>query len=195
VATDAELITASLTDPERFAGVFDHHYAVIAGFLRRRVERSLADELAADTFLRAFDARARYDVSRPDARPWLFGIATRLLAHHRRSEVRRLRAFARAGRPVADDIGADDVDARLDAAAAAPILAAALAALGAGEREVLLLFAWAELTYDEIAIALEIPVGTVKSRMHRARGGIRRRLADAALLNPVAAERESGDPA
>jgi RNA polymerase sigma factor (sigma-70 family) len=195
VATDAELITASLTDPERFAGVFDHHYAVIAGFLRRRVERSLADELAADTFLRAFDARARYDVSRPDARPWLFGIATRLLAHHRRSEVRRLRAFARAGRPVAEDIGADDVDARLDAAAAAPILAAALAALGAGEREVLLLFAWAELTYDEIAIALEIPVGTVKSRMHRARGGIRRRLADAALLNPVAAERESGDPA
>jgi DNA-directed RNA polymerase specialized sigma24 family protein len=96
VTSDAELISGSLRDPALFAGVFDRHYSAIAGFLRRRVERSLADELAAETFLRAFDGRARYDVTRADARPWLFGIAANLLARHRRVEQRRLRAFARA---------------------------------------------------------------------------------------------------
>jgi RNA polymerase sigma factor (sigma-70 family) len=185
VATDAELITASLTDPERFAGVFDRHYAPIAGFLRRRLERTLADELAAETFLRAFDGRGGYDVSHPDARPWLFGIASRVLARHRRSEVRRLRAFARAGRLVVDERGLEDVDARLDAAAASPVLAAALAELSATDREVLLLFAWAELSYDEIALALDIPVGTVKSRLHRARDVLRRRLIGAAVMSSV----------
>jgi len=185
VATDAELITASLTDPERFAGVFDHHYAVIAGFLRRRVDQSLADELAAETFLRAFDGRAGYDVTRADARPWLFGIATRLLARHRRTEVRQLRAFARAGRLVPAEHGLDDVDARLDAAAASPALASALAELGATDREVLLLFAWADLTYEEISLALSVPVGTVKSRLHRARDLVRRKLIGAAVISPV----------
>jgi RNA polymerase sigma factor (sigma-70 family) len=186
VATDAELITASLRDPERFAGVFDHHYAAIAGFLRRRVERSLADELAAETFLRAFDGRAGYDVSRADARPWLFGIATRVLSRHRRSEERRLRAFERAGRLVGDERGFDEVDARLDAAAASPVLAAALGSLGAADREVLLLYAWADLSYEEIAVALEIPVGTVRSRLHRARDGVRQRLGVAILTIPSA---------
>jgi RNA polymerase sigma-70 factor (ECF subfamily) len=185
VATDADLIAASLRDPERFAGVFDRHYAVIAGFLRRRLERSLADELAAETFLRAFDGRAGYDVSRVDARPWLFGIATRLLSRHRRSEERRLRAFARAGRLVGDERGFDEVDARLDAAAASPLLAAGLASLGASDREVLLLYAWAELSYEEIAVALEIPVGTVRSRLHRARDRVGRQLGSAAVTTSV----------
>ena len=176
MATDAELITASLVDSERFAGVFDHHYATIAAFLRRRVERSLADELAAETFLRAFDGRARYDVSCPNARPWLFGIATRVLSRHRRGEERRLRAFARASRLVVEERGFEEVDDRLDAAAASPVLADALASLGAIDREVLLLYAWADLSYEEVAVALEIPVGTVRSRLHRARDGVRRRL-------------------
>ena len=82
--TDAELIVASGDEPELFAGLFDRHYVVIAAFLRRRLDRSLADELAAETFLRAFDGRGGYDPGWGDARPWLFGIATHLLAHHRR---------------------------------------------------------------------------------------------------------------
>jgi RNA polymerase sigma-70 factor (ECF subfamily) len=176
VATDADLIVGSLRDPRLFAGVFDRHYAAIAGFLRRRLERSLADELAAETFLRAFDGRGRYDVARVDALPWLFGIASHLLSHHRRAEERRLRAFARAGRLAHDGSDLDEVDARLDAAAANPVLASALASLGAGDREVLLLYAWADLSYDEIAVALGIPVGTVRSRLHRARGLLRKRL-------------------
>ena len=175
VTSDAELISGSLRDPTLFAGVFDRHYSAIAGFLRRRVERSLADELAAETFLRAFDGRARYDVTRADARPWLFGIAANLLGRHRRVEERRLRAFARAAGSV-EERALDDVDARLDAVAASPVLAAALAALGAGDRGVLLLYAWADLSYEEISAALEIPVGTVRSRLHRARELVRKRL-------------------
>jgi RNA polymerase sigma-70 factor (ECF subfamily) len=173
VASDAELIAASLGDPRVFAGLFDRHYAAVAGFLRRRLERSLADELASETFLQAFDGRARYDVSRADARPWLFGIASHLLSRHRRGEERRLRAFARSDRVAEEERWFEDVDRRLDAAAAAPVLAAALASLGTGDREVLLLYAWADLSYEEISAALGLPLGTVRSRLHRARERVR----------------------
>ena len=176
MATDAELIAASLIDPERFAALFERHYDSIAGFLRRRLEPSLADELAAETFLRAFDGRRRYDLTRADALPWLYGISTHLVARHRRSEERRLRAFARAGRAYDPQRESEDVDARLDAAAASPALATALRCLGSADREVLLLYAWAELTYEQIAVALEIPLGTVRSRLHRARLVLRREL-------------------
>jgi RNA polymerase sigma-70 factor (ECF subfamily) len=175
-SSDAELIAASLRDPELFGGVFDRHYSAVAGFLRRRLDRSVADELAAETFLQAFDGRGRYDVARADARPWLFGIASHLLSRHRRGEERRLRAFARAGQVLVEERGIDDADGRVDAAATAPVLAAALASLGAGDREVLLLYAWADLSYEEISVALRLPVGTVRSRLHRARERVRRDL-------------------
>lgn len=181
---DGELMQASVQDPDQFAVVFDRHYAAIAGFLRRRLERSLADELAAETFLRAFDARERYDPARPDALPWLFGIATHLLSHHRRAEERQLRAFARAGHGSRGDGGFDDADARLDAAAASPLIGEALAALKRGDREALLLYVWAELSYEQVAAALGIPVGTVRSRIHRARGLVRERLERAQIGGP-----------
>ncbi|HST42466.1 MAG TPA: RNA polymerase sigma factor [Conexibacter sp.] len=175
--TDGELIAASCADPRAFAAVFDRHYDAIAAFLRRRVERALADELASETFLQAFGARERYERDRADARPWLYGIAANLLRGHRRSEERRLRAYARAATP-AGDLGAfDGVEARLDAVASGHALATALATLGPGERDVLLLHAWTDLTYEQIAEALEVPVGTVRSRLHRARGIVRELLA------------------
>jgi RNA polymerase sigma factor (sigma-70 family) len=174
--SDAELIVASGRDPELFAGLFDRHYVVIAAFLRRRLERSLADELAAETFLRAFDGRGGYDPGWGDARPWLFGIATHLLAHHRRREERRLRAYARAERRPDTDAAIDEVNDRLDARAAAPVLAAGLAKLAAADRDVLLLYAWADLSYEQIAHALGVPVGTVRSRLHRARNVVRGQL-------------------
>lgn len=103
-------------------------------------------------------------------RPWLFGIAANLLRRHRRAEERRLRAYARAAMAPGDASAFDGVDERLDAAAATVALAHALASLGPGERDVLLLHAWADLSYEQIAGALAIPVGTVRSRLHRARG-------------------------
>jgi DNA-directed RNA polymerase specialized sigma24 family protein len=95
-ATDGETIAASLREPARFAAVFDHHHGEISTYLARRVDRGLAEELASETFVRAFAARSGYDFAYPDARPWLYGIATNLLRRHARSEERRRRAYARA---------------------------------------------------------------------------------------------------
>jgi RNA polymerase sigma factor (sigma-70 family) len=171
--TDAEVIAASGEDARVFAVVFDRHYDSIASFLRRRLDSALADELAAETFFRAFDGRGRYDTARPDARPWLFGIAANLVSRHRRAEARRLRAFARVVERPSHDAGLDAINARLDAIAVSAALAAGLASLRVSERDVLLLHAWAELTYQQIAEALQIPVGTVRSRLHRARCALR----------------------
>jgi RNA polymerase sigma factor (sigma-70 family) len=187
--SDAEAITASHQQPQAFAEIFDRHYDAIAAYLRRRVEPALGDELAAETFLQAFDARARYDVTRADARPWLYGIASNLLRRHRRAEERRLRAYARAATRAGQEPDLDAVVARLDAGDAAGALATALASLGPGERDVLLLHAWTELTYEEIADALDLPVGTVRSRLHRARHIVRELLAPTgeASEDPIAA--------
>jgi RNA polymerase sigma-70 factor (ECF subfamily) len=170
--TDAEVILRARSDPRAFGAIFDRHHDAIHAYLRRRLDAPIAEELAAETFVRALHAADRYDAGRADALPWLYGIAANLARRHRRTEVRRLRAYARTGRdPLADDHG--DAPARLDARAAGPRLAAALAELSDGDREALLLLAWAELSYEEISAALAIPPGTVRSRLHRARAVLR----------------------
>jgi RNA polymerase sigma factor (sigma-70 family) len=176
--SDAQIIVASRVEPLAFAAVFDRHYDAVHRYLARRVGSDLADDLAAETFTTAFDVRRRYDTAHPDARPWLFGIATNLLRHHRRGEARRLRAYARLDRPADPDGGFGGVEARLDARRARPAIVDALAHLSVGERDVLLLFAWADLRYEEIAVALRIPVGTVRSRLHRARHRVRELLGE-----------------
>lgn len=77
---DAVLISDSFTTPERFAGLFDRHAPVIHRYAARRLGPDAADDLVAETFLLAFARRAGYDTRYPDARPWLFGIATNLIA-------------------------------------------------------------------------------------------------------------------
>lgn len=170
--TDSAAVTDSLQNPASFAVVFDHHFEEIHAYLQRRVGRELADELAAQTFLVGFDKRARYDPDQPDARPWLFGIATNLLRRHLRQESRRLRAYARTGvDPLLDPF--EGAEARIDASGRRPELAGALGRLDAKELDVLLLYAWADLSYAEIAQALGIPIGTVRSRLARARRRVR----------------------
>lgn len=169
---DSDAISASTSAPAGFAAIFDRHFDAVHAYLQRRVGRDLADELSAQTFLVAFDKRGGYDPAEPDARPWLFGIATNLLRHHHRGEVRQLRAYARsAADPVMDAF--DGVEARLDASKMRRELVDALARLPVEELDTLLLYAWAELSYPEIACALDIPTGTVRSRLSRARGRIR----------------------
>jgi RNA polymerase sigma-70 factor (ECF subfamily) len=174
--TDADLIRASLGEPLVFAEIFDRHFARVRGYLWRRVETDLAAELASETFTVAFDARARFDLTRADAAPWLLGIATNLLRHHRRGEVRRLRAHARLSVGAGQDDVADAIAARVDAEALRGQLFVAVSELPAGDRDALLLLAWADLPYVEIAAALGVPVGTVRSRLHRARTRLRERL-------------------
>ena len=174
--TDAQAIAASRVDPERFTEVFDRHFMPIHRYLHRRVGRQCADDLAAETFAEAFRSRDRYD-GRPDARPWLYGIAANLLRRSARLERRQLFAYARSGVDPVVHADLDDADDRVDAAAQRRSLAGALASLRTPDREVLLLLAWADLTYEEIARALGIPVGTVRSRLHRGRRRLRELLA------------------
>lgn len=179
--TDAELVTRSLVDPEQFAGLFDRHAVAVHRYLGRRVG-DLADDLLSETFLVAFRRRADYRPERLDVRPWLIGIATNLVHGHARAERRRYRALARsAAEPeVADD---GDRDGRLDAQAMRGPLAAALAGLTAPDRDVLLLVAWGDLSYGEVAAVLDVPVGTVRSRLHRARRQTRAALATTSLAD------------
>jgi RNA polymerase sigma factor (sigma-70 family) len=183
--TDAETIRSSLREPERFAAIFDTYYADIHRYVERRLGPDAADDVAAETFLVAFRERERYDLGRPHARPWLHGIATNLIGRHRRQEVARYRALARAGSPAvvrdaAADSGADRLEdrvaERLAAGEVRPQLLAALGGLSVGDRDVVLLLALAQLTHDEVASALDIPLGTVRSRLHRARRKLRRAL-------------------
>jgi RNA polymerase sigma-70 factor (ECF subfamily) len=172
-ASDAAVIERSWQEADCFAVLFDRYYAHIHAYAARRLGPGLADDVAAETFLVAFTRRERYDISRHDARPWLYGIASNLIARHHRAEVRRYRALARAGVDDVSEGHADLVAGRLDAQAYRRPLAAALAAIPAQDRDVLLLVAWAELTSEEAGQALGIPAGTVRSRLHRARRQIR----------------------
>jgi RNA polymerase sigma factor (sigma-70 family) len=176
--TDAEVIASANEDPGRFRPIFDRHFVAIHRYLHRRVGLDLADDLASETFLVAIRGRARYDLTQEDARPWLFGIATNLLRHHRRAERRRFAAYGRRGvDPHGPDPEMEAAEDRADAIASRLGLARALLALRSGDRDVLLLYAWAELSYREIARALGIPVGTVRSRLSRARKQVRELLA------------------
>ncbi|MEV5575143.1 sigma-70 family RNA polymerase sigma factor [Spirillospora sp. NPDC052269] len=160
-ASDGGIIAASRARPERFAEIFDRHYAEIHRYVDRRLGADAADDIAAETFLIAFRGRGRFDVSRDSARPWLYGIATNLIGRHRRSESRRYRAMARLENR---DVSEGHEDRVVSAVAAGDgRLSAALAGLAHGDRDVLLLVALGELSYPEVAQALAAADGTAKS--------------------------------
>jgi RNA polymerase sigma factor (sigma-70 family) len=169
--TDADAIRRSLAEPAAFGAVFDRHFAAVHAFAQRRVGSELAEEVAAEAFARAFAARKRYDHAHADALPWLLGIATNLMRRHWRTERRRLDAYAR--------VASQHVE-HVDPATAQEAIRA-VARLPRRQREVVLLHVWADLSYEQIARALDIPVGTVRSRLNRARGALG---VDPTLLEP-----------
>ena len=172
-ADDAAVIESSWLEPERFAVLFDRHAPHIHRYLARRAGRQVADDLVAETFLTAFAKRDRYDLGYSDARPWLYGIATNLVGQHHRDEARQYRIMQRAvAEPEVPD-HADRVAAGVTAQSTRALLEAALAALPDGDRDVLLLIAWEQLTHQEVSRAQAIPAGTVRSRLHRARTKVR----------------------
>lgn len=170
---DAAIIADSRGDPERFALIFGRYFGEIHRYLSRRAGVPVADDLAADVFLTAFSQRDRYDLARECARPWLYGIATNLIGAHRRKEARYYRALARMDAQPGWQGDEERTADRLTAEAARPALAKALGGLPAGDRDVLLLVALADLPYPEVAQALGIPYGTVCSRLNRARRVLR----------------------
>jgi RNA polymerase sigma factor (sigma-70 family) len=172
--TDEDVLAESLRRPEAFGELYARHFASVYRYVAGRLGADAADDLAAETFLAAFRRRTRFDPARGAVRPWLYGIATNLVAQHHRSESRRYAALARAGADpffLAGTAGSqeDRIADRVTAARARPALAAALSRLPDRDRDVLLLTAIGGLSYAEVAFALGIPEGTVGSRLSRAR--------------------------
>lgn len=161
--------------------LFRAHRAGLHRYLARRVGPTTADDVVGETFLAALRGRRGYDPRRADVRAWLYGIAVNLMRQHERTEVRALRATARlAGRTGDRDAGSDadpaeTVAGRVDAQHRVRQLAAALAELSTADRELLLLASWADLNATEIGLALDLPPGTVRSRLHRIRRQLRAR--------------------
>ena len=174
--SDADLIAASFSDPEQFGAIFERHFDPIHRYASRRLGAALADDLTARVFTIAFERRRRFDLTAPDARPWLYGIASNLVRNDRRAERRMLAALGRVAAH-ADTAGGDQAEGLVDGRERAR-LAQALSELDRRQRDVLLLHCWAGLSHAEIAVALGIPPGTVASRLSRARQRVRTALED-----------------
>jgi RNA polymerase sigma-70 factor (ECF subfamily) len=175
--SDARVIARSRDEPEQFAALFDRYGDAVHRYVARRIGPDAAEDLTAETFTTAFQRRHSYDLTCAEARPWLFGIATNLMSRHRRAEARRFKALAKVPQPVEhEEPLADRAVAKVGATGVRRELAAALAKLSARQRDVLLLVAWGDLGYEETAQALGVPIGTVRSRLNRARSKLREAL-------------------
>jgi RNA polymerase sigma-70 factor (ECF subfamily) len=175
VSSDSEIVRRSWDQPAIFAEVYDRHASTVYRYAARRVGSEAANDVLGETFLVAFERRTRYDQIHESALPWLLGIATILIRKHRGAEARFLRATAAAG-PAETVV--DDRDERLDAHRAVGELAATIRRMPARDRDALLLYAWADLDYEGVAHALGVPVGTIRSRLNRARRVLRQSAGD-----------------
>jgi RNA polymerase sigma factor (sigma-70 family) len=162
ISTDAELLARSVDEPALFAGLYERHGLAVRRYIARRIGDGPGDDVTSEVFARAFHARGRYRAEHDAALPWLLGIANNVIADHRRLERRRLAGLERLTRETPGLVEHQDVGL-------APELVAALRELPVNERDTLLLVVWGELTQDEAAAALGVPVGTVSSRITRAR--------------------------
>lgn len=170
VTSDSEIVRSSWDQPAVFAEVYDRHASAVYRYAARRAGIDAADDIMAETFLVSFERRKRFDETYASALPWLLGIATVLIRKHRGAEARFLRAIAASGPPATV---VDDHEDRLDASLAVRGLAGAIRRMPARDRDALLLYAWGDLDYEGVALALDIPVGTVRSRLNRARRVLR----------------------
>jgi RNA polymerase sigma factor (sigma-70 family) len=169
-ATDEASPADDLAD---FEQLFEAHAGDLHRYLGRLVG-AVADDLVADTFVAALKGRGGFDPARASARAWLFGIATNLARNHLRRRKREDAATARLRDAAAlAESHENRVVDRVDAQLRARQLAVAIAELNPADRDVLLLTSWAGLDANEIAEALGIPAGTVRSRLHRVRKHLR----------------------
>ena len=186
MSTDSDIIRRARENPRAFAELYDEHARAITLFAIKRVGQDAADDVVSETFLIAFRRLRSFDDSFQSALPWLFGIAARVIHKHHRAEAKQWRALAAAGGlPTVRQAETEDADRRADAERASRALAPLIAKLPKRDRDTLLLYAWGDLTYEQVAAALGVPVGTVRSRLNR----LRRILstASASFTEPAAA--------
>jgi RNA polymerase sigma factor (sigma-70 family) len=160
-------------DSRAFGTIFERHATTVYNYCFRRTGNwAQAEELTAIVFLEAWRRRQQVRLEREDALPWLLGVATNVLRNLRRSQRRHRAALERLPpEHVADFAG--DVDTRLDDERQMRVALRALKQLPRADQDILALCVWEELTYEQAALALGVPVGTVRSRLSRARARLR----------------------
>ena len=162
-----------------FATLFDRHVGAVVNYCAHRVgSYAAAEDLAAQVFLELWKSRERLTVSPPSALPLLFGISRNICSHYRTARGREHRAYARAPVELDRPDFADDAAHRLDAAGTLLAVQAALEALSHDHRVVVEYCLIAGASTADVALALDIPEGTVKSRLSRARSQLREALHD-----------------
>lgn len=174
--TDSDIIRGATERPAEFAQLYDRHAPAIQRFAARRAGSDAADDLLSETFTVAFERRAAYDFDRENALPWLYGIVTTLLKRHRRQEARQWKSVQADPTSLVTEQSHDALEAELTMRR----LKSAMQRMPARDRDALLLYAWADLDYEGVALALDVPVGTVRSRLNRARRTLRAALGRAA---------------
>ena len=189
--TDAQIIGRSIDEPALFEEIFDRHYEIIRGYAQRRLGSDDGEEVAASTFEQAFMLRRRFDgTTSTSARPWLFGIANNLVRSHlRHADVEHRHLPVSISPEIFES--EPNLDA-IDAQRQAPRLQAALSALSDPDRETFLLVVLGELAYADVAAIVGVPVGTVRSRVNRARSSLRELLGPPEAIN--SGEEEQGTP-
>jgi len=164
---ETTLRRAAMGDREAMADIVGEHYAAVYRFCARRIGPELAQDAAQETFLTAQRSLRKFD-ERSKLSTWLFGIAhnhCRALARKRKMEIDFSNGFDWLSEP-SEDRSAQLVDREA--------LRCAMSRLTAEHREVIVLHEVEELTYEEAAAVIGVPVGTVKSRLHAAFVNLRR---------------------
>jgi RNA polymerase sigma-70 factor (ECF subfamily) len=175
-ASDNELWRrAAAGEPAAFGALYERHARAIYNYLFRRcADWSLAEDLTSVAFLEAYRRRTSVAIEEDKVLPWLYGVATNILRNQRRSLRRHSDALGRLPAPEPAASTEAVAAGRVDAERRMRAVLAALDDLTKDELDVLALCVWSDLSYDDAAAALAIPVGTVRSRLSRAR----RRLAE-----------------
>lgn len=160
-------------DADAFGILFERHATAIYNYcLRRTGDWSVAEDLLSIVFLEAWRHRDR-ELPGDKILPWLYGVATNVVRNRHRSQRRYAAALRRIPRPQSSPDFSEASESRIDAERQIRPLLDALSQLPKREREVFILCGWSELSYEDAAFALDVPVGTVRSRLSRARGRLR----------------------
>jgi RNA polymerase sigma-70 factor (ECF subfamily) len=172
--TDAALWQrAAAGETNAFGPIFERHATSVYNYCFRRTgDWAQAEELTAIVFLEAWRRRTQVKLERDDALPWLLGVATNVIRNLRRSQRRHRAALGRLPREHVDDF-APAIAERLDDERQMRAALRALRKLPRADQDVLALCVWEELSYEQAALALGVPVGTVRSRLSRARSRLR----------------------
>lgn len=170
-ASDLELWEQAASGSDAaFGALFERHASAVYNYCFRRVGNwSAAEDLTSATFFEAWRRRDQVRLTRDSLRPWLLGVATNLLRNDLRSRRRRDAALQRVVMDIEESTLADRVATRIDDERRMSEVLRALSAMSKDDQDVIALVVWSELSYEEAAIALDVPVGTVKSRLSRAK--------------------------